>query len=218
MLIGVGPTTLEPEDPDSQVVFALSVVYQGTRDEAERAIRPLRALPVARDGLAPMSYIEIQEMSGVLPFGLRHYWKGHFIRDLDAAVIEASVTAMANRPGPPSFLLLEAITGAARVEPPGGAAFGQREARWNVSAIGIWEDPAEDAAQIRWVRDYADALRPASLTGAGYGNYAPVDETAERVRAAFGTERFERLQRVKRRYDPDNVFRFNHNIPPGPAS
>ena len=54
---------------------------------------------------------------------------------------------------------------------------------------------------------------PASLTGAGYANYAPVDETPERIRAAFGSERFERLAAVKRRYDPENVFRFNLNIP-----
>ena len=55
------------------------------------------------------------------------------------------------------------------------------------------------------------------MTGAGYGNYAPMDETAERVRAGFGDERFERLRRVKARHDPDNVFRFNHNIPPAAA-
>lgn len=215
VLFAVGPSSLD-DVPDSPPVFNVTVVYQGAREDAERLIRPLLELPVARNALAPMSYIEIQEMSGVLPFGLRHYWKGHFIRDLDAAVIDASVAAMASRPGPPSFLLLEAMTGAAREEPAGGAAFGQREARWNVSGIGIWEDPADDAAQIGWVRDYADALLPASLTGAGYGNYAPHDEPAERVRAAFGGERFGRLQRVKRRYDPDNVFRFNHNIPPAP--
>jgi FAD/FMN-containing dehydrogenase len=164
-----------------------------------------------------MSYIEIQEMSGVLPFGLRNYWKGHFIRDLDRAVIDASVAAMTDRPGGMSFLLLEAMTGAARDEPAGGAAFGQRAAHWNVSAIAIWEDPAQDEAQIAWARAYTDALGRASLTGAGYGNYASGDETAERIHAAYGGERFERLQRVKRRYDPDNAFRFNHNIPPGPV-
>ena len=114
-------------------------------------------------------------------------------------------------------MLLEAINGRARAEPEGGAAFGQREARWNVSALAIWEDPAADAEQIAWVRRTTDALAPSSFSGAGYANYAPVDETPDRVRAAYGTERFERLARVKRRYDPDNVFRFNHNIPPAAA-
>jgi FAD/FMN-containing dehydrogenase len=215
VLLAAGPTTID-ETPNSPVVINITVVYQGTPDEAERSIQPLRTLPIVQDGVGPKSYVEIQEMSGRLPFGLRHYWKGHFIRDLDRTVIDASVAAMTDRPEGSSFLLLEALTGAAREEPPGGAAFGQRAARWNVSAIGIWEDPAQDAEQIAWVRDYIDAIRPSSLTGAGYGNYA-MDETAERVRAFFGPDRFDRLQRVKRRYDPDNVFRFNHNVPPAPT-
>lgn len=53
------------------------------------------------------------------------------------------------------------------------------------------------------------------LTGAGYANYAPVDEPIERVRLAFGTERFARLAAIKARYDPGNQFRFNLNIAPG---
>jgi FAD/FMN-containing dehydrogenase len=113
-----------------------------------------------------------------------------------------------------SFLLLEAITGRARHEPDGGAAFGQREARWNASALGIWEQPADDGANIDWVRRTADSLRSSSYSGAGYGNYAQADEPAERIRASFGPARFERLRGIKRRYDPDNAFRFNHNIPP----
>jgi len=122
---------------------------------------------------------------------------------------------MRTRPQYPSFVLFEAINGRARVEPDGGAAFGQREARWNVSAIAIWEDPAEDDANIAWARRTAAAIAPSSYSGAGYGNYASADETAERVRAGFGPERFVRLQAVKRRYDPDNRFRFNLNVPPG---
>ena len=58
----------------------------------------------------------------------------------------------------------------------------------------------------------AGLLEPASLTGAGYVNYSPADESTERIQAAYGTDRWSRLVEVKRRYDPDNVFRFNHNI------
>jgi FAD/FMN-containing dehydrogenase len=177
----------------------------------------LRTTPGITGGFALQTYPEIQASSGILPFGLRHYWKGHFVRDLEPSAIDAVVDAMRRTPGGYSFMLLEAISGHARTEPSGGAAFGQREARWNVSALGVWEDPADDAAHIAWVRRTVDALRPASLSGAGYGNYAPVDETDERVRAGFGPERYTRLARVKRRYDPDNVFRFNHNIEPAAA-
>ena len=218
----VGPTVNArdgaPLDPTAEPVLRIALVYQGEPDSAEAVIHPLRSLPGARGGFVAASYAEAQAVSGVIPFALRHYWKGHFVRELDGPAIDAVVTGLATAPGGMSFMLLEAITGQARSEPAGGAAFGQRDAHWNVTALAIWQDPAEDARQIGWARQTADALRRSSLTGAGYGNYAPVDETAERVRAAFGVERFARLAAVKRRYDPDNVFRFNHNIPPASES
>jgi FAD/FMN-containing dehydrogenase len=112
-------------------------------------------------------------------------------------------------------MLLETIRGASHVEPEGGAAFGQRAATWNASALAIWDDPSRDDEHIAWARAAADRMASGSLTGAGYANYAPVDESIERVRLAFGTERFARLAAVKARYDPDNRFRFNQNIAPG---
>ena len=219
-IFGGGPSTDAHDGSEagaSPALLNLGVTYQGTPDQAEPILRPLRALPVVHESLAPMTYLEVQAMSGILPFGLRHYWKGHFVRELDDGVIDSVVAAM-GRAAAPSFVLLEALTGAAREEPVDGAAFGQRAARWNVSGLAIWEDQAEDERQIGWVRNVADGLRPASLSGAGYGNYAPVDETPARVRAAFGAERFDRLRRLKASYDPDNVFRFNLNVPPAISS
>ena len=205
------------DTPSDRAHLKIETVYQGALADAEAASAPMRGVRGISGGLTLQTYLEIQASSGILPFGLRHYWKGHFVRDLEPSAIKAVVTAMREVPDGLSFMLLEAISGRARHEPPGGAAFGQRDARWNVSALGVWEDPADDEAQISWVRRTVDALRPASLTGAGYGNYAPVDESDERVRASFGPERYERLARLKRRYDPDNVFRFNHNIAPADA-
>jgi FAD/FMN-containing dehydrogenase len=215
VIFAAGPSV---EDPDaaaegrpSPPVFSVTVVFQGTPDDGERAIGVLRALPVVADTVTVKTYLEVQAMSGLLPFGLRHYWKGHFTRSIDVPAVVAGLAAV---PGGGSFILLEALSGTARREPPDGAAFGQRAARWNISGIAVWEDPADDARQIAWARDVAEGLKPTSLSGAGYGNYAPVDETPERVRAAFGDGRFERLVAIKRRYDPDNTFRFNLNIRP----
>ena len=192
----------------------VTVVYLGTPEEAEPVIRPLRALPTVTDSVGPSSYLAMQQSSGILPFGLRHYWKSLFLRDLDRAAAAEIVGAM-HQATASSFVLLEPITGRARQEPAGGAAFGLREARWNFSALAIWEDPSDDQAQIAWARTTVDRLRPWSHNGAGYANYASADESAERVRTAFGPERFARLQSVKRRYDPDNRFRFNLNVPAG---
>ena len=153
-------------------------MYHGPLADAEDAVRALRAVPGMSGAFEPITYPELQAISGVLPFGLRHYWKGHLVRDLDATAVDAvdrRGDARARR------VLVPAPRGdhgqSPGREPEGGAAFGQREARWNVTALGIWEDPAEDDAHIAWARRTADALAPARCSGAGYGNYAPADET-----------------------------------------
>jgi FAD/FMN-containing dehydrogenase len=76
-----------------------------------------------------------------------------------------------------------------------------------------WQDARLDEEQIEWARATAAAIEPWSF-GGGYVNYMQADEPIERVRATFGAEAFERLQALKRRYDPDNVLCRNQNIPP----
>jgi len=211
MTAWIGPVAAR----DGAVVARIGVCWPGDAADADDVLRPFRdALPILDDTVVPMEYPDIQAMSGRLPFGLRHYWKGHFLRALDEPVIEAIVDAVVALPGGSSGLLLETIRGAARTEPDGGTAFGQRAATWNASALGIWDDPALDDAQIVWARTAAERFGVGSLTGAGYANYAPVDETIERVRLAFGTERFTRLSLIKARYDPNNLLRFNLNVAP----
>lgn len=202
-------------DPERRPSVRLLVGIVDGSDPApiEAALR--RDLPVTSDELGPKTYLELQAMAGILPFGLRHYWKGHFLRELTGATFAALVDSIsaADAPGL-GFILLEGIVGAGRIEPVGGAAFGQRKAAWNASALAIWESPDDDESAIGWARRVAEIVASASLTGGGYVNYSPVDESADRVRAAYGEDRYARLVAVKRRLDPDNVFRFNHNIRP----
>jgi FAD/FMN-containing dehydrogenase len=209
------PTVGIGRDPETGPMISVLVgIVDGT--DPEEIAGPLRRdLPVISDELGPKTYLELQALAGILPFGLRHYWKGHFLRELDVELFEALVSTVSHdlHIGP-AFVLLEGMVGAGRVEPEGGASFGQRAATWNASALAIWETPEDDDRAIGWARHVADLLEPHSLTGAGYVNYSPVDETAERVRAVYGDERWKRLVAVKRRHDPDNVFRFNHNISP----
>ena len=160
-----------------------------------------------------MAYLELQSTLD-LPFGLRHYWKGHFVRELPDTLLDELCERYAAPPQPPGAILIEAIHGAASRVPAEATAVGFREAAFNVSALAIWQDAALDDAQISWARETAAALAPWSLAGGGYLNYMQHDEPVERVRAAFGSERFERLRAIKRVYDPENVLRFNQNIPP----
>lgn len=193
----------------------VGIGWTGDAGELGRTIRPLReGLPLVSDDVAPMTYLELQAMSGRLPFGLRHYWKGHFLRALGDDVVSGVVDSLSAPRGALGGILIEAIRGAARREPDGGAAFGQRAAAWNATGLAIWQDEADDAEEIAWARAVAERLAVGSLAGVGYANYAPADEPVERVQLAFGRERFDRLVAVKRRYDPDNRFRFNLNVPP----
>ncbi|HEX5825333.1 MAG TPA: FAD-binding oxidoreductase [Candidatus Limnocylindrales bacterium] len=209
------PTIAIHQDPDvgPSISVILGIVDGSEPTEIVDWLR--RDLPITSDDVGPRTYLELQAMAGILPFGLRHYWKGHFLRTLDFDTFERLVEAVSVDDAlGEAFILLEGMVGAARIEPEGGAAFGQRAADWNVSALAIWESPDDDDRAIGWARRVNDIVAPLSLTGGGYVNYSPVDETAERVMASYGPERYARLVAVKRRLDPDNVFRFNHNIRP----
>jgi FAD/FMN-containing dehydrogenase len=195
-----------------ETVFVVIVCSTGD-DEEPPLLRRLRAVPgLMSDDVRPRRYLELQGLLG-LPFGLRHYWKGHFVRELPDPFVD-EVWRAAAPGGPRGSILIEAIHGAASRVPAGATAVGFRDAAFNVSALSIWEDPAADEPQIAWARTTAAAAEPYTLRGGGYPNYMQADEPVERVRAAFGAETFERLQAVKRRYDPDNVLRLNQNVPP----
>ena len=192
---------------------AISVAYFGDIQEGQEAIRRLRedVVPV-RDGVRPMYYPELQEIFGRLPFGLRNYWSGRFLRELPDEVVELSVATFAE-PSVIGGVLLEPLYGAATRVSPDATAFAGREAAFNATFIGVWTDPAEDERWVEIARTFSAALEPWAL-GGGYLNYAS-EAAGESLEKEFGRQRFERLQAVKRQFDPANVFRFNHNIVPG---
>jgi FAD/FMN-containing dehydrogenase len=212
-LVAMPVLTTRAEGAVTGLVLALELCYAGSREAAEAAIGPLRAAaPVMHDQLGPLTYPDMQALAQ-MPFGLRHYWKGHFLRELPDPLIDRLVDHWRGQPGI-GAMLFEPIHGRAKRVADDSAAFGQRGAAFNVSALGIWQDPDLDATGIAWARGAAELLEPHSHTGGGYVNYMSADEPIERVRSAFGPVRFARLVELKRRYDPDNLFRFNHNIPP----
>jgi FAD/FMN-containing dehydrogenase len=176
----------------------------------------LRSLDgVVEDGLREHSFLDQQVVVDSDYNVNRHYWKGHFVRELPDELIDELIGRMTALGRPPGGILIESLHGAPKDADPGGAVVGFRNAAFNVSAMGIWQDPALDAEHIQWTRETAAALEPWSATGGGYVNYMQADEPIERVRAAFGEAAFARLQTLKRRYDPENVLRRNQNVPPG---
>lgn len=96
-------------------------------------------------------------------------------------------------------------------------ALGQRQAPYNTHLIAAWEDPADDRRNIEWLRALQAASRP-HTNGRAFLNFLG-EEGTDKVRAAFGEAKYERLVALKDRYDPENVFRLNQNIhPSGMAS
>jgi FAD/FMN-containing dehydrogenase len=202
-------------DAEIGLVANVFAAWVGDPGEAQRRLAPITGLPGAFiEDVGPTTYLALQTMFERMGPTYRHYWKGQFVADVSAGLRTTILEAAAAAPAD-SAILIEPIHGLAHRLPDGHAAFGSRRALANVSALGIWSDPADDTRAIGWARATTAALEPFSLRGGGYLNYAPEDETASRVEQAFGQESFRRLQAVKRRVDPDNRFRFNANIPPG---
>ena len=201
-------------DESLMPVLGVMPCYTGT-DAEPQSVRTLREVPgLAEDTLRLRPFLEQQRVVDS-PFGVnRNYWKGHFVRELPDELLDLLLERLGALGRQPGGVLIESLHGAPKDAPAGAAAVGFREAAFNVSAIGAWQDPALDEEHIAWARDTADAIAPWSFAGGGYVNYMQADEPVERVRAAFGAETFDRLQALKRRYDPHNVLRRNQNIPP----
>jgi FAD/FMN-containing dehydrogenase len=190
----------------------VSVAYFGEPDAGYEAIQPLLDGPAAvNEALRPMYYAELQEIFGRMPFGLRNYWSGRFLRELPDELLE--LTAARFRASDTyGTVLFEPLFGAAKRVAPEATAFAGREANYNATYINSWIDPAADERNIELARSYSSDLAPWA-TGGGYINYAS-ESVGDGLETEYGAERFARLREVKRRYDPENRFRFNHNISP----
>jgi FAD/FMN-containing dehydrogenase len=190
----------------------VSVAYFGDADEGHDAVRRFtEEIVPARSSVRPMYYAELQEIFGRMPFGLRNYWSGRFLRELPDELVELGAVAM-TEPHVTGGVMFEPIYGAAARVPPDATAFAGREASYNATFIGVWTDPTQDEKLIGAARAFSSELAPWTI-GGGYLNYAS-EQAGESLETEFGAERFERLREVKRKFDPGNVFRFNHNIRP----
>ena len=192
-----------------------AVAYLGDIDAAREAIAPLldAGTPLV-DTIAPVHYSQVQALYAYMPFGLRNYWTGRFIDELPDDLIDFLVDHHARSDERASnTVLFEPLHGAASRVPSGATAFGYRTARFNVSPLAVWRDASFDDAPVAWALEARDRLQEHSR--GGYLNYAS-HASAETVADAFGADAWARLQAVKRSWDPENRFRFNHNIPPAP--
>jgi FAD/FMN-containing dehydrogenase len=207
------PLPFIPEDRHGDPFCVLVACWAGPTREAEAALAPLRgAAKIVAEAVGPMPYLAINSaFDGLVPPGLQHYWKAVFVKELTDAAIDVHMAHGPKVPVVNSTVHTYPINGAAHDVPADATAFGHREAKYATVIAGMWPDPAQNDANIRWVKDYYRALAPHSELG-GYVNFAASDD-ADRVSANYGRN-YARLREVKGKYDPGNVFRFNQNIAP----
>jgi FAD/FMN-containing dehydrogenase len=204
-----------PLELQGRLAVILTPVHVGAEAQAEAELAPLRALDPAFELLGPMPYLALQSMiDHDNRAGLGHYSKSHWLRCYPDELIDALIDAVPSATSPLGHVITARMGGAIERVPAGATAFSHRAATNLLWIINYWDDPDTDDTEHRaWVNDVLAATRPFS-TGGGYVNALGDDDNLARVRAAYDEETFSRLQQVKRRWDPNNLFHLNANIPP----
>ena len=200
--------------PDGTQAAILLVGYSGPIADGEKLLRPLREFgPPLADQVSPSPYMALQGISEHFnPRGYRNYLKTNYLRELSDDAIDILVERYASVPAPFSHIVVEHMGGAVSRMDRQATAYNYRDAQYNFLIVGMWADPAQDARAIPWVRSLWQALQPFS-SGNIYVNYES-DVGVDRVQAAYGAAKYDRLVALKNTYDPTNFFRLNANIKP----
>jgi FAD/FMN-containing dehydrogenase len=202
--------------PDGHKIIGVGACHCGTAAEGEAVARQVKSFgTVVMDAMGPVPYATLNGMLDVsYPAGAFNYWKSHFLAGLGDAAIDALVECHAANPSPAAHLLLEHFHGAATRVPVNATAYALRDEGYNMLLLGQWMDPALAEATTAWVRSSYETLQ--AFTGERrYLNYLGGDDhgVPASLAAAYGPN-LARLRTIKRRYDPENVFHLNVNIPP----
>jgi len=207
------PLPFLPAEWHGKEVLIFAACYSGDMKEGEKATKALRGLgrPIA-DVISPHPFTAWQAaFDPLLMPGARNYWKSHDFTDLPDAAIKVILDAVRALPSPECEVFIAHVGGAMARVAPNATAWSNRNAHFIMNAHTRWRDKAEDAACVAWARQLFEATAPFA-SGSVYVNFMPEDEN-DRVANAYGAN-YRRLAEVKRRYDPQNLFRMNQNIRP----
>ena len=202
-----------PEALHNKKMCGVVWCYTGPLKGAEKVFKPIRAFKKpALDMVGPVPHPMVQGMfDALLPPGLLWYWKADFVKEITDEAIALNVKHAALMPTLLSTMHLYPIDGAAARVKNNATPWAYREAKWAQVIAGIDPDPANKDKITKWSRDYWTELHPYSAGGA-YINFM-MEEGDERIRATYG-KNYDRLAKIKKRYDPTNLFRVNQNIKP----
>jgi FAD/FMN-containing dehydrogenase len=205
-----------PEAARGKPALAIMAFFFGPPEGGAQAFEPILRLRPAAAFVQPMPYVEVQGLlDEANPPGKRNYWKADNYAALPDEAIDALLAATVAPASPWTTILVQPMGGAVARVPEQATALGWRQAKWSLHVLGMWDDAAEDAGQVAWVRGVAGALAPWAQKAA-YLNYL-MDEGEGRVRDSFGPH-YSRMVALKDKYDPDNFFCMNQNIRPSAAA
>lgn len=199
--------------PEGRPVVSVAVCWCGSLEAGEEVLRPLRSFAQPdMDAIGPMNYTTLQSGSdGGYPPSRLHYWKASFLRELSDEAIEVILDAVAEMPSAMSGVGLQELCGVAARVPPTATAFPHRGHHWDFLILSQWDDPSDSDRNIDWTRRLFARMEPLLESGVYANNLG--EEDANRVASAYGSN-YERLATIKKTWDPDNLFRLNHNILP----
>ncbi len=204
-----------PQEYWGKRICLLMCCFNGSEEDGKKALAPLLdALPEPWfNWMGVMPYPAVQSMfDGLYPKGMQWYWRGDFVKTLSDDAIDAHLAQAANTPSELSLMHLYPIDGAIHRVGKGETAWSCRDATWSMVIAGIDPDAKKAGDVTQWTKAYWEAVHPYDLGGA-YPNFMMDDEGDARIKETFG-ENYGRLQAVKKKYDPTNLFRVNQNIRP----
>jgi FAD/FMN-containing dehydrogenase len=208
------PLPFIPQEWHGREVLVFALCYAGPMAAGEKAVAPFRALGRSiADAMGPHPFVGWQAaFDPLLTPGARNYWKSHDFAELSDGAIDAVLAGASNLPGPECEIFIAHVGGAMARVKPDATAYPQRQSHFIMNVHTRWREASQDQTCIEWARKLAAAAAP-HAAGSVYVNFMPEDET-DRVAQAYGRN-YPRLAAIKRRYDPDNLFRLNQNIRPG---
>jgi FAD/FMN-containing dehydrogenase len=207
------PLPFLPPEAHGTETIAFALFHAGDPESGRKAIEPVRHFGKAigeHIGVQPYRSWQ-QAFDPLLTPGARNYWKSHNFTDLSDEAIEVVVKYVRNLPSPHSEIFFGQIGGATMRPAADSAAYPHRDTLYVCNVHGRWETPAEDRIGMEWARGFFRDTAPYA-TGGVYVNFLTDDES-DRVKAAYGPN-YRRLEEIKKKYDPRNLFRINQNIRP----
>ncbi len=213
-LISAPPMPFVPEELQLQPAVGIIYLYVGPVEDGEKAVAPLRELGPVVEVLAPLPYVGFQQLLDEgSPHGAHEYFRIDWLRELSDDALDAAIEQANAAPSPMTQIVFEPLGGAMDRMDKDSMALSVPDAPWAYHCLGLWPDAMPDEPNVAWVRGFSEALKPWAI-GAAYPNFVADDEGSERLISAYGPEKYARLVALKDRYDPDNVFALNQNIPP----